>query len=73
MAVAASACAADADDLWFFSDFDSTPVLDGEALLDPLPQEEMVEGRFGRACAFRSHFWKVADPVRLREIGRAHV
>ncbi|MBQ3341631.1 MAG: hypothetical protein IJG84_07025 [Kiritimatiellae bacterium] len=70
MAVAASACAADADDLWFFADFDSTPVLDGEALLDPLPEEEMVEGRFGRACAFRSHFWKVSDPVRLRDFPR---
>ena len=61
----ASVCAADADDLWFFADFDSTPVLDGEAVLDSLPEDEMVEGRFGRACAFRSHTLKIADPARL--------
>ena len=63
--VSASVCAADADDLWFFADFDSTPVLDGEAVLDSLPEDEMVDGRFGRACAFRSHTLKIADPARL--------
>ena len=66
-----AACAADDDDLWFFADFDSTPVLDGEALLEELPQDEMVEGRYGCACAFRSHFWKVSDPVRLKGFPRA--
>ena len=68
--VSTAARAAEGDDLWFFADFDSTPVLDGDALLAPLPQEEIVEGRFGRACAFRSHFWEVADPVRLRNFPR---
>ena len=63
--VSTVASAADGDDLWFFADFDSTPVLDGEALLDKMPDKEMVDGRFGRACAFRTRYWKVSDPMRL--------
>ena len=58
-------CAAPADPLWFHADFDTTPVLDGEALPDKLPESEMVDGRFGRACAFRKHYWKIGDPQRL--------
>ncbi len=69
-AIAVAACAARADDLWFFADFDSVPVLDGEALLDELPQDEMVEGRSGCACAFRTKFWSVSDPARLKDFPR---
>ena len=70
LSVVASTCVADADDLWFFADFDSTPVLDGEAVLERFPQDEMVDGRFGRACAFRKHMLKIADPELLKDFPR---
>ena len=62
--------AAGSDDLWFFADFDSTPVMDGEAVAETLPADEFTEGRFGRACAFRSHYLKIADPERLKNFPR---
>ena len=63
---------AHADDIWFYADFDSPPTLDGEALLETLPEDELTDGRFGRAGAFRTRFWKIADPEWVKTFPREH-
>lgn len=51
--ILASAALPFAADVWFAADFDRPAVMGGEMLEHEVPDDALVEGRYGKACFFR--------------------
>ena len=64
LSIAGVVSAADlSDDLWFVADFDRPATINGEMLEQSVPDDALVEGRYGKACFFRRQAKNVLLPT----------
>ena len=64
LSIAGVVSAADlSDDLWFVADFDRPAAINGEIFEQSVPDDALVEGRYGKACFFRRQAKNVLLPT----------